>query len=340
MIARAKSGDPEANYELSLWALERSEEEPEEGRWNRLAAKCLVKAAQAGYGPAQERMAELLAQAEPPKTTRRQAPARQAEPPEPVRLNEARQAAPKTASRQAPARQTTARRPAPQRTAIREDDWDDDYDQEEEEDDGWDDDYEDDRPARRNPFQGLGKGKSSHSGGGRKGGGMLPFSQWGDTQWRKMEMICIFICAALILTIAILFITGRGGESAPAGNSGGSALPAAGQVNAENDQSGAAQASYPDAATLAAIQAAALEIPPDDADFIAPVTATVSVGEGALRLRPGPNTSYTEITQMPDGSKVKIVAKKNEWDLVQYNGDTWGWCSGEYLIEDAPGTVG
>ena len=60
MIALAKQGDPQANYELSQWALRRGEEEPEESRWNRLAAKCLVKAAQAGYAPAQARMAELL----------------------------------------------------------------------------------------------------------------------------------------------------------------------------------------------------------------------------------------------------------------------------------------
>ena len=62
IIEQAKTGDPEANYALSLWALRRGEEEPDEPRWNRLAAKCLVKAAQAGYGPAKEQMASLLSQ--------------------------------------------------------------------------------------------------------------------------------------------------------------------------------------------------------------------------------------------------------------------------------------
>ncbi len=64
MIEKAKSGDPEANYQMSLWALEQAMAEPEEERWNRLAAKCLVKAAEAGYAPAKEKMAELLGSAE------------------------------------------------------------------------------------------------------------------------------------------------------------------------------------------------------------------------------------------------------------------------------------
>ena len=76
IIERAKTGDPEANYALSLWALERGEEEPDEPRWNRLAAKCLVKAAQAGYGPAKEQMAALLKQSGQPEMTPRKSPPR------------------------------------------------------------------------------------------------------------------------------------------------------------------------------------------------------------------------------------------------------------------------
>ena len=94
LIELAKTGDPRANYELSQWALARGEEEPDEPRWNRLAAKCLVKAAQAGYGPAQERMAEILRQQQkdPAPTTAARA-SRQtsaAAAPEPVRLSDAR----------------------------------------------------------------------------------------------------------------------------------------------------------------------------------------------------------------------------------------------------------
>ena len=108
MIERAKSGDPQANYELSLWAQERSEEEPDEPRWNRLAAKCLVKAAQAGYGPAQERMAVILQQSAAGKAGRAPAP-QEPDMPEPVHINEARQSAGRQSARQ---QQTgTARRP-------------------------------------------------------------------------------------------------------------------------------------------------------------------------------------------------------------------------------------
>lgn len=60
MIERAKAGDPAANYKMSLWALDQALAEPEEERWNRLAAKCLVRAADAGYPPARERMEALL----------------------------------------------------------------------------------------------------------------------------------------------------------------------------------------------------------------------------------------------------------------------------------------
>ena len=59
MIRRAKAGDPEANYQMSLWALEQAIAEPEEERWNRLAAKCLVKAVDAGYEPAKEEDGQL-----------------------------------------------------------------------------------------------------------------------------------------------------------------------------------------------------------------------------------------------------------------------------------------
>ncbi len=61
MIEQAQAGDPKAKFEMSQWALERSEAEPGEERWKRLAAKCLVEAAQAGYEPAQQMVQQLMA---------------------------------------------------------------------------------------------------------------------------------------------------------------------------------------------------------------------------------------------------------------------------------------
>ena len=60
LIAAAKAGDPKANYDLSMWALDRAREEPEEERWNRLAAKCLLRSADAGYEPAIQAKEQLL----------------------------------------------------------------------------------------------------------------------------------------------------------------------------------------------------------------------------------------------------------------------------------------
>lgn len=316
MIARAKTGDPEANYELSLWALQRGEEEPEEPRWNKLAAKCLVKAAEAGYGPAQEKMAGILQQAQPPQNTRSRT-SRQEQAPEPVRLSEAR----RPASRQAQARQTTARRPAPEPEPEY-----DDY-----EEDGWDggqDDDEEDyaprrggRPGRRAPrFQ-------------------MPFSSWGDRQWRTMEMICIGVCAALLILIAIMLFTGRGRSAQPTEPTT-PGVPAANVANpAEPGENGAASGEntvagdYPSDDIKAQILAAELDFFPDEADYVtAPKTAKVSVGNVSLRLRTGPNVTYPEIAYMDNDSVVSVYAERDDWKLVLYNGDTWGWCSGQYLI--------
>ncbi len=330
MIELAKTGDPRANYELSLWALARGEEEPDEPRWNRLAAKCLVKAAQAGYGPAQERMEGILQQQQKdPTPSARPSRSRDAAPAEPVRISDARQSA--RASRQAPAaRQTPARRPAPAsrrpaRAAYDEDDYDDEYEDEED----YDDEY-DDRPVRAPKA---------------RGGGQSPFSQWGDAQWRKMEMICIGICAVLLIAIAAIFISSKAPKTD--GNDG-SSVPQAGQANpAESEGDTEPEATpeaeaYPTDEILSAIRGSGLEVLPGEQEYVsAPTTATVSVGSTTLRLRIGPSTTYSQVkdsagadVSMPDGAKVEVYAKKGDWWLLKYDGNL-GWSSSGYLIEDA-----
>lgn len=82
MIEQAKAGDPKAQYEMSLWARQMSILEPDQERWSRLAAKCLVDAAQAGYEPAQIMVQRLMsgegveetAEPEPEEKTRRFVP--------------------------------------------------------------------------------------------------------------------------------------------------------------------------------------------------------------------------------------------------------------------------
>ena len=377
MIERAKAGEPAANYELSLWALARSEEEPDEPRWNRLAAKCLVKAAQAGYGPAQKQMAALLKSADepapapsqpeqdqPPRRETAKAPAEATER-EPVSIREARRSRTKgpTATARRPVRpepeqdepedeealeaedaaaedapvtagrhSSPAKRSAPARrkTAPRRSAWPEPKDEPEDEDEPPEEDDREQavkaRPAR----------KRERSAGGKKGGGL--FADWGDAQWRRLEFICVGICVALLIAIAVMLLTGRRGGSesgtTPTVPPAGEAAPAA-----ATDVPMTTVEQFPDTATRAAIQAADLDIPPAEEDYRdGPTTATVSVNSVSLRLRKGPNTSYSEITSMPDGSKVEVFADKNDWSLVRFQGEEspiYGWCSSSYLIIDA-----
>ena len=346
IIERAKTGDPEANYALSLWALRRGEEEPEEPRWNRLAAKCLVKAAQAGYGPAKEQLNALLSQdaqassSKPkPTSTRRSAPPAQEEPQQDEAEDEdgpAGQPAPQKRSvpsrrsgHSAPQRRTPSRRPTP---ADQEEDEGFDVDQA-----SWDDgeDEDDARPARRSGGSRL--AASLKRGGGARGG-----QKWGDGQWRKLEVVCVCVCAALLVVIATMILTSRHKDSGT--GSGGSAIPPAGEVASADGQSGGAVSDYPDEATRSAIMAADLDIQPSPEDYVAQATTgTVSVSSEYLRLRKGPNTTYEPIAQMPNGTSVSVFATKNDWDLILYQGDDgpiYGWCSSEYVILTAGGAEG
>ena len=328
MIARAKAGDPEANYQLSLWALERGEEEPDEIRWNRLAAKCLVKAAQAGHGPAQERLQALLEQNAQPA-----APEKKAPPAEPVPISSGRRSRraaapeeqkPAQAGRRAAAEaeQKPARRMP--RIVPKEEVYEEDGEEPEEYEDEEEEEVE--RPARR-----------KKSGGGNKA---LPFSNWGEAQWRRMERICIGICALLIVAIAVMFFTGRRHSS---GQTADSTMPQAGQVTEATPEPEVEP--YPDDTVKVDIQASDIEVQPADLDYVkAATTATVTVGTGnkTLRLRSGPNTNYRQLAEMPNGTAVDVFAKKDDWALVLYQGDDgplYGWCSSSYLITTS-GSVG
>ena len=314
MIERAKEGDPKANYELSLWALSRSEEEPDEPRWNRLAAKCLVKAAQAGYAPAQKRMNELLA-------ARASKPAPEEQPPvqEPVRLSDVRSRSARGPVQPA----STARRPASRRAAVREEP--DDFADEQDDLPLFDDEEDyDDAPARRSA-----PAKKPRS--PRK---MTPISQWGDAQWRKLELVCMGVCALLLVIIGVMVITGRSGRGSAANNS--TSIPPA--MAAEPAASPTQEpVQYPDDETRRKIEAADLSIYPADGDYMTvPTTATVKVGSTTLRLRKGPNTDYSQLARMPDGTNVNVYAAKDDWCLVLYedgeDGPVYGWCSSEYLL--------
>ena len=179
-----------------------------------------------------------------------------------------------------------------------------------------------------------------------------PGAGWGERQWRRVEIICVAVCAVLLVAIAVMIITSRSGSAGQTGT----AIPAAGAANLTGDADSAgttgddaggagddasAQEEYPSAETIADIQAADLEMFPAESEYVnVPTTATVKVDSQSLRLRKGPSTTYTPpICSMEDGTVVSIFANKENWSLVLYEGGeegpVYGWCSSEYLIVTA-----
>lgn len=303
MIERAKAGDPEANYKMSLWALEQATLEPTEERWNRLAAKCLVRAAEAGYPPAKKRTQELLQESEaaarPPKTPARKPVPRPKNPRPPQEFD------PRDFPEMTPeeerftfldafvgipalvkslfAKTTSAAKP----TAA--------HDQ-------------------------------TSSGIGSRLKAFFNFSQWDDTKWKRMQTICIVVCVILAIVITIMLITARGGSK----NRDASALPTPSTVPQITTPTPAP--AYPDDDVRSAIASANLEIFPADGEFVlAETNAVVDTSGSVLRLRRGPGANYGEITSMDNGTAVEVFANKTGWSLVRYNGRIWGWCSSDFL---------
>ena len=317
MIDRAKAGDPQANYEMSLWALQRAEEEPGETRWNKLAAKCLVKSAQAGYGPAQERMGALLLEQKS-----QAAPAEPESRPEPIRRAAPRQEASQRPSRQAASGGRESRRASRDREEAAPTVYDFDSDN------GYDDE---ERPRTR----------AARSGAGRTGGGIQRiFANWTEAQWKRMEIICVAVCVVLAIVLAIMLFTGKGHKKEDDNADG--FMPAANVTDAEGDVNspGIGETGiYPDEAARSEIAGSDLEVKPEDSDYVAaPKGGTVNVSQ-TLRLRGGPDAAYALLAEMPNGTHLDIYAEKNDWALVKYDG-TWGWCSEEYLTVDDAGAVG
>ncbi|MCC8357250.1 MAG: SH3 domain-containing protein [Oscillospiraceae bacterium] len=323
MIQRAKGGDPQANYELALWALDQAEEEPEEERWNRLAAKCLVKAAQGGYGPAVEHTAHLLQQTEA------------GEPED--------EAAPERPKSKAPAQQTAQDEPAD----AEEFDWDG-YQEPEQE-----------RASANVPAPGVvakaaavvgiagrwlkrtfrrlraGKdGQEENAGGSHraksgKGGLAGFFSGMTENKWKRMEIICIAACVLLALLITILIVTGRKNKA----EAEDEAVPTPATVvqTVDTDEEETTTSDYPSDTVKEEIASAVLSIYPSEEDYVTEETTATVSATGGLNLRRGPGSSYGQIILMANGTSLEVYAYKNGWALVLYDGDTWGWCSADYI---------
>lgn len=296
MIEKAKAGDPEANYQMSFWALEQAAAEPGEERWNKLAAKCLVKAAQAGYEPAKKHMAQLLRELEGQETFP-EVPAAQEEPLfRPVEITD--EPAPLFEEKSAEAK------PVGRRAAA---------------------------AAGVTGIAAFGKSITEKASGfvsGLKDGSFgKGAAEMSEDKWKKIQRMCVIACVVLAFLIVLMLVTGK--DSGPDKEEMAMPTPAAAEpVEVTPSPS---PLPYPDVAIKEAIAAAELDIFPEEGDFVSrETTATLTVNSG-LNLRAGPASSYGQIVVMDPDAQVGVYAVKNGWALVLYEEDTWGWCSEDYL---------
>ena len=292
MIEKAQAGDPEANYQMSFWALEQAAAEPEEDRWNRLAAKCLVRAAEAGYPPAQERMTRLLKEMEEREKAR---PAARTET-EPARENTKR-FDPVT---EAPAESA----PAGGKVAVLA------------------------AGAAAKGKELLGKAAGIFSKNGGSAGGHAAAEEVDTLKWKKMQIACTIACVVLAFLIALMIFSGR---EERAGRKEQAQVPAAATAEPQMATPSPSPEPYPTEEIRAGIEGALLDIFPAEEDYVSePTTAVIDSGVG-LRLRMGPATSYDQVVMMDNGAEIPVYAIRDDWAFVVYNDESYGWCSIDYL---------
>ena len=304
MIERAKAGDAEANYNMSLWALEQAMAEPEEERWNRLAAKCLVKSAEAGYAPAKERMESLIRQLdEEKKAAAVKAPAAAAPEPLPEAVEEPEPAPIRKSAPGGAFLDTVKTTAAAAGEKVK----------------GFFQNIFAKKQAQPASEEGA------HASGRRK---LLDVSGWGDAEWKRLRLISIIVCVVLAILLAVLIISGRKGAE-PAVEE--PAIPAAPTAEPAEPTATPVVILYPEETVRAEIAAADLDVFPEDEEYVTEeTTAKVSTNGSVLKLRRGPGTSYNQIGSMDNGTEVAVYARHDGWALVKH-GDTWGWCSDQYL---------
>lgn len=324
MIQKAREGDAEANYRMSEWALEQAMAEPEEERWNRLAAKCLVKAAEAGYAPAQDRMDELIHQLE--EDDKAAAAARES-------YEEDYPATEEAYSEKQPAQRKdfsawlqTARNGAAKAwtktSAFVKDIF---KKPEEDEDDGG------------KPGEAVSGGEEKTGGArtrasGKHAGGLASyfrFSEWDAAKWKKMQRICLIVAVALVILIIIVVASGRGDKEEAVVEE--TATPVAETIAPVQPTATPVVNTYPDDSVRAAIEAADLDVFPSDDEYVSEATTmTVKTNGSDLRSRKGNSTNYSIVSYISNGTSLEVYAIKSNWALVVYDGK-YGWCSTEYL---------
>lgn len=383
MIEQAKAGDPKAQFELSQWARQMSILEPNEERWNRVAAKALVDAANGGYEPAKIMVQELISGKKEPEA-----------PAEPEIVDPL----------QEPEIVEPLQNPVILDDGLRDDfdDFDDPfevepaqtarmaafYDQAQEEDytdelDELDDmiDYENARMGKGIGFaevmQKLGGGlKKAGAAIGAAAGGILAavkskkaranepgedyayeesdgdyepepvgrtsrghrkqigLSAFIEENWPVVKIVCLAVCAVLIVLIVILLLPGKQAEEVVV-----TPMPTSAPVTPAPTPE-----PFPNEATLLEIRSTAtLQYRPADSEYLTASKTMTVICEGAENLRQGPGAGdYPDVVmQLAQGTSVTVYAKHDtsdtdengkpiSWYLLNSNG-TWGWMYGPSL---------
>lgn len=350
MIEEARAGDPKAKYEMSQWARQMSILEPSEERWNRLAAKCLVESAQAGYEPAKQMVQELI---RGQKEAAEEAPAEEAVTGE--------TAAPEAPAEEAAAGEYVYSEPIPQEEETA-------WERENPEDE--DEDFEElgtaekilqilrrgaaaagafivamtDRiraavDARRNAGEDEMEDEAAeetagdeedaplHRGGSHSAGGSL--TDWINDNWKILRIICIAVCVAMALLIVLLLVTPGEKEALPEPTPVMEPTPTAEPTPTPEP--------FPNAATRTEISTTStLSYRPSEEEFLtASASFTVDSDDG-MNMRSGPSTEYTVLNRLDDELRITAYAKHSSgeetWYLIN-TGGTWGWVIADYLAQ-------
>lgn len=358
MIEQAKAGDPKAQFEMSQWARQMSILEPDEERWNRLAAKCLVDAAQAGYGPAKDMVQRLVSgQGEEPEAP---------ETPMPTVADTARFAPVGKPSAFFDDFETPAQPAAPERSFY-DQAGEADYDAPEEEE--YDLLPEESgfmavvkkaaaaakkgvmfaaaaaagliatlREKKKDAADEPGEAEVEAAPAGRRSAAhsrASGFSAWVDENWQVLRIVCIVVCVVLAALIVVLLIPSEEAEVEELPELAPTVEPTAAPTPEP----------FPNEATKLEISTTGtLQYRPGDSDASSYLTASQSFTvqaeastDTAENLRQGPSASdYPDvIMRIDNGTKVTAYAKYQNsegvvWYLINCGG-TWGWMYGKSL---------
>lgn len=359
MIEDARAGDPKAKYEMSQWARQMSALEPEEERWNRLAAKCLVESAQAGYEPAKKMVQALIKGQDPmraePEAEEEEAPAE--EPAEEL----AEEPAEEAEFIREPADEPAEERPVSAgKTGYPGESSFYDYEREEEpEAEADEEDYPDEpqnfgqkllgglqaaaatvaalvgglagklaekkaRAAAEAEAEEEEEAPSVPSRGRHSSGGGL--TQWVSDNWSMIRVVCIVVIVVMAILI-VLLLTIPVEDPTPD--------PTPTTVPTPTMEPTPTPEPFPNAATRTEISTTPnLSYRPAETEFLpASQSYTVDSDDG-MNMRSGPSTEYDVLDRLASELRITAYASHQSGDETWYlvnTGGEWGWVIKDYL---------